>query len=257
MKISEGPNASTLLRTGCIAVVTAWFGLLALIVSVFEKSGRRQHRIARSWASTILQIIHCPITVVGAEHLPTRPSRKWGQKIPRPAAAVYACNHLSYFDTPALFASLRFQFRILAKSGLFKIPFLGWYLRRSGQVPVELGNSHASLRSLNAGVKTLKHGLPLVIFPEGGRSPDGQLHTFLSGMAYMAVRAQVPIVPMALIGTYAALPIHVYHIRPRPLLLVVGEPINTAEYSIRQLDQLTARVFEAISQLYTQHSPVE
>jgi len=257
MKISEAPNASTLLRAAGIALSTAWFGLIALIVSVFESSGRRQHRIARAWASSVLQLAGCPITVVGAEHLPTRPSRKWGQKVPRPAPAVYACNHLSYFDTPALFASLRFQFRILAKSGLFRIPFLGWYLRRSGQVPVELGNTHASLRSLNAGVQTLKHGLPLVIFPEGGRSPDGQLHTFLSGMAYMAVRAKVPIVPMALIGTYATMPIHSYHIRPRPFLLAVGEPIPAQDYTIRQLDDLTAKVFTAISELYTQHSPAD
>jgi 1-acyl-sn-glycerol-3-phosphate acyltransferase len=257
MKISERPSVSTVLRAGCIALSTAWFGLIALIVSVFESSGRRQHRIARAWASSVLRFAGCPITVVGAEHLPTRPSRKWGQKVPRPAPAVYACNHLSYFDTPALFASLRFQFRILAKSGLFKIPFLGWYLRRSGQVAVELGNTHASLRSLNAGVKTLKHGLPLVIFPEGGRSPDGQLHTFLSGMAYMAVRAKVPIVPMALVGTYETMPMHSYHIRPRPFLLAVGEPISVESYSIRELDQLTAKVFDAISHLYIEHSPVE
>jgi 1-acyl-sn-glycerol-3-phosphate acyltransferase len=257
MNFSQSRALSTFVRAPLIGLATAWFGVIALIVSVFETSGRRQHRIARAWASTVLRIISCPITVVGAEHLPTRPSRKWGARVPRPAPAVYACNHLSYFDTPALFASLRFQFRILAKSSLFKIPFLGWYLRRSGQVPVDASDTHASLRSLNAGVKTLKGGLPLVIFPEGGRTPDGKLHTFLSGMAYMAVRAKVPIVPMALVGTYQALPMHVYHIRPRPFLLVVGDPISTQDYSLRQLDELTARVFDAITALYQEHSPAE
>lgn len=236
-------------RAALIGLVTAVYGALAVAVSLFDRTGRRQHRMARSWGRALLRISGCPITVMGAEHLPQQPSRRRPGTL-RPGPAVYACNHLSYLDTPALFASLRFQFRILAKASLFRIPFLGWYLRRSGQVPVDSSDTHASLRSLNAGVKTLKAGLPLVIFPEGGRSEDGKLHTFLQGMAYMAVRAQVPIVPMALVGTYDALPIHVYHITPRPFRLVIGEPIAAREYSLRQLDQLTERVFQAISALY-------
>jgi 1-acyl-sn-glycerol-3-phosphate acyltransferase len=244
---------ANILRLIGMAAATAGCGAVALAVSLFDSTGRRQHRIARAWASTLLKISGCRVTVIGAEHLPTQPSRSHPGR-ERPGPAVYACNHLSYLDTPALFASLRFQFRILAKAGLFKIPFMGWYLRRSGQVPVDSSDTHAGLRSLNFGVKTLRAGLPLVIFPEGGRSADGKMQDFLSGLAYMAVRAGVPIVPMALVGTYEALPMHVYHIAPRPFLLAIGEPISTQGYSMRQLDQLTARVRVAIEEMYAEHA---
>jgi 1-acyl-sn-glycerol-3-phosphate acyltransferase len=236
-----------------MALATGVYGLVALAVSLVDSSGRRQHRVARGWATMLLRISSCPVTVVGAHRLPMVPSRSRRGRT-KSAAVIYACNHLSYMDTPALFASLRFQFRILAKASLFRIPFLGWYLRRSGQVPVDSSDTHSGLRSLNAGVKTLKAGLPLVVFPEGARSLDGKMHDFLSGLAYMAVRAQVPIVPMALVGTYECLPMHVYHITPRPFLLAIGEPIDAKEYTLRQLDQLTARVFAAISALYAEHA---
>ena len=87
--------------------------------------------------------------------------------------AVYASNHLSYYDTPVLFAKLPFQFRILAKQALWKIPFIGWYLNRSGQVPVDSASARSAVASLSRGVNTLKSGLPLVLFPEGGRAADG------------------------------------------------------------------------------------
>ena len=131
--------------------------------------------------------------------------------------AVYASNHLSYMDTPVLFAWLPFQFRILAKQSLWKTPFIGWYLNRSGQVPVDTKSPRSLIASLNRGVTTLKHGLPLVLFPEGGRAATGQLQTMMSGCAYMAIKAQVPLVPLTLIGTYELLPIHVYALNPRPL----------------------------------------
>jgi 1-acyl-sn-glycerol-3-phosphate acyltransferase len=258
--VPEGLTNSfgNIVRAGLMALVTAIYGLASLALSLLERSGRRQHWVARHWAAAMLRIAGCSMTVVGAQNLPLTPTRRHARRDNptkfKSKPAIYACNHLSYMDTPAVFASLGFQFRILAKASLFKIPFLGWYLRRSGQVPVDSADTHASLRSLNAGVRTLRSGLPLVIFPEGKRSLDGRLQEFLSGMAYMAVRAGVPIVPMALIGTYGCLPMHVYHMTPKPFLLAIGPPIATKEYDLRQLDELTARVFAAIESLYDAHS---
>ena len=89
-------------------------------------------------------------------------------------AAVYASNHLSYYDTPVLFAKLPFQFRILAKAPLWKIPFIGWYLERSGQVPIDQSSARAGIASLARGARTLQAGMPMVIFPEGGRACNGR-----------------------------------------------------------------------------------
>jgi 1-acyl-sn-glycerol-3-phosphate acyltransferase len=106
-------------------------------------------------------------------------------------------------------------------------------------------------------VKALQAGMPLVIFPEGGRSVDGRLQPFLSGPAFMAIRAQVPIVPMALVGTHELMPMHTYHMQPRPLLLIVGEPISTVEYSRKMTDELSQLVFDRISRMYAQYAEAE
>jgi 1-acyl-sn-glycerol-3-phosphate acyltransferase len=155
-----------------------------------------------------------------------------------------------------IFSSLHFQFRILAKQELWKLPFIGWHLNRSGQIAVNVENPRASIASLSNGVRALKAGMPLVVFPEGGRNESGHLGVFMNGPAYMAIRAQVPLIPMALVGTYELLPMHTRHFYPQPLKLVVGEPISTAEYTTKQVEALTARLWAEIGKLYYAHAPV-
>lgn len=223
-------------------LATAAFGSVSLLASIFDGSGRMQHTIAHLWGGALLRITGSPVRVVGGENLRSTP------------VAVYAVNHLSYMDTPVVLSKLPFQFRILARHDLFKLPFIGWYLQRSGQIPVDSTNLRSTLASLNRGVKALQSGMPLVIFPEGGRASDGKLQPFLSGPAFMAIRAGVPIVPIAIVGTYEVMPMHTYHLHPRPLLLVVGQPISTGEYTSKSADQLTQRIFEAISEMYMQYA---
>jgi 1-acyl-sn-glycerol-3-phosphate acyltransferase len=160
-------------------------------------------------------------------------------------------------DTPVIFGSLPFQFRIVARHDLFKLPFIGWHLTRSGQVPVNVTNPRASISSLSSAVRTLKSGLPVFIFPEGGRTQTGHPHLFLNGPAFMAIRAQVPIVPVALIGTHELLPMHTSVFYPVPVTVAVGEPIETAGCTMRQLDELTARLRDEICRLFYQHSYLE
>ena len=228
-----------------VALATIAFGTLAMLASVFDGSGRIQHAIAHAWGGVLLRISMSPVQIVGAENLRKAP------------VAVYALNHLSYMDTPVVLGKLPFQFRILARHDLFKIPFIGWYLQRSGQIPVDSTSLRSTLASLNRGVRVLQSGMPLVIFPEGGRSLDGHLQPFLSGPAFMAIRAQVPVVPMALIGTHEVMPMHTYHLQPRPLLLVVGEPISTVEYTSKMADALTQRIFDTIAHMHRLYSDRE
>jgi 1-acyl-sn-glycerol-3-phosphate acyltransferase len=75
-----------------------------------------------------------------------------------------------------------------------------------------------------------------------------------SGCAFMAIRAGVPLVPLALIGTYELLPIHVYALRPRPLKIIVGDPIPTSDLTTKDADALTDRLFQAITEMYDQYS---
>ncbi|NYF50030.1 lysophospholipid acyltransferase family protein [Tunturiibacter gelidoferens] len=233
---------SYLLLIPLVGLATAGFGCISLLAGLWDKSGRQQHAIAHLWARTLLLISLSPVKIIGRE------------KLHEQETAVYASNHLSYMDTPVLFAKLPFQFRILAKQSLWKIPFIGWYLNRSGQVPVDSKSPRSLIASLNRGVATLKHGLPLVLFPEGGRAATGQLQTMMSGCAYMAIKAQVPLVPLTLIGTYELLPIHVYALHPRPVFIVIGDPIPTVGLNARDADSLTQRLYDSISATYSQYS---
>lgn len=226
---------TNLIQTPVLTLVTAFCGSMALLASLFDKSGRMQHRIAQSWARACVWISGSHVVVRGAERLQRHP------------VAVYAANHTSYMDTPVVFASLPFQFRILAKKELWPIAFIGWYLNRSGQIPIDTVNTHATLSSLGIGAKALRAGMPLFVFPEGGRTHTGELQPFLSGAAYLAIRAQVPLVPLALKGVYDLLPIHTHHFYPGELTLSVGEPIETKGMSVRQTEELTARLRAAIA----------
>ena len=227
-----------------LGLATAGFGCVSLICGLWDKSGRQQHAIARMWARLLLLISLSPVELVGRENLPLD------------SVAVYASNHLSYYDTPVLFGKLPFQFRILAKQSLWPVPFVGWYLNRSGQVPINAASGRSAVAGLLRGVKTLQSGLPLVIFPEGGRAEFGETTPFQSGAAFMAIKAQVPIVPLALVGTYEMLPIHTYHLTPRPLKIVVGKPISTDGLTTRDAEALTLRLFTEITNLYFQHHRV-
>jgi 1-acyl-sn-glycerol-3-phosphate acyltransferase len=226
-----------------VALATGFFGTISLVCGIWDKNGRQQHAIAAIWARTLLRIACSPVTLVHPERLPLN------------TPAVYASNHLSYYDTPVVFAKLPFQFRILAKAPLWKIPFIGWYLDRSGQVPLDQTSARAGITSLARGARTLQSGMPMVIFPEGGRAFNGQLQPMLAGAAWMAIKAQVPLVPLTLIGTYEMLPIHVYALKPRPVKLIVGEPIDTTGMSTRDAEALTDCLRAIIHATYLAEHP--
>jgi 1-acyl-sn-glycerol-3-phosphate acyltransferase len=225
----------------CVPIVylyTGILGSLALLASVFDGTGRVQHRIAHIWARVILKTVGIRVRVEGLQHLHP------------PQPAIYAANHLSAIDIPVLYSSLLGQFRIMAKRSLFRYPFLGWYLKRSGQIPIVFGDAHASLRSLNRAGDALKRGMPLVVFPEGGRSATGELQEFMGGAFYVAIRAQAPVVPMAIVGSYELLPINSFHMVPGEVALVIGEPIPTAGLRLRDMEKLATQVRQVIADLY-------
>jgi 1-acyl-sn-glycerol-3-phosphate acyltransferase len=220
-----------------IWLYTIVLGALSLISSLFDGSGRIQHSFARLWSRMILGTIGVPVTVEGLE------------KIDTAKAHVYVVNHLSALDIPVLYLHLPFQFRILAKRELFRYPFMGWHLRRSGQIPVDLENPKKSIRSLHRAVDAIKSNMSLVIFPEGGRSENGQLQPFMGGAFFAAIKAQADVVPMAMIGTYEILKMNTWHITPRPVRLVVGAPIATTGLNVRDTESVTARAREAVARL--------
>lgn len=237
------------LRSYCIFVpliylYTGIMGSLSLLSSLFDRNGRIQHWFARTWARMILKTAGISVHAEGLEHIdPAQP-------------AVYAANHLSALDIPVLYASLPTQFRILAKRELFRYPFLGWHLTRSGQIPIDHGDARASLRGLNRASDSLRKGMPLVIFPEGGRSASGQLQNFMGGAFYMAIKAQAPVVPVVLIGAYELLPMNSFHLRPGRIDMIVGAPIPTTGMVPREMNKLATRVRDVMAEMYYSRAKV-
>lgn len=217
---------------------TVAFGLASIPFGFFDKDGSVLHAFARAWSKLILKTIFSPVQIMGLEKID--PSR----------THVYAVNHASALDIPVLYACLPFQFRIVHKKELLSYPIVGWHLKRSGQVCVDQQNPARSVGQIKSALRTLKNGMPLVIFPEGGRSADGVIKPFLPGAFFLAIKAQVEIVPIALVGTYELLPMDTYHIRPRPLEMRVGEPISTTGLTLRDMDQLSAKVQQELESLH-------
>jgi 1-acyl-sn-glycerol-3-phosphate acyltransferase len=128
---------------------------------------------------------------------------------------------------------------------------VGWHLRRSGQIAIDMTTPRATFKSLHSGIEDLKRGLSVVIFPEGSRSKDGEIKTFFNGAFYMATKAQVEVVPLTIVGTYEMLPINTFHIKPRRLKLIVGDPIPTQGMTTHDLEKLAERTKESIAATYT------
>ncbi len=221
-----------------IWLYTVVFGIASIPFGFFDKDGSILHNFARAWAKMIMKTICSPLRVIGLE------------KIDSSKTHVYAVNHASALDIPVLYAYLPFQFRIVHKKELLSYPIVGWHLKRSGQVCVDQQHPARSVGSIRSALKTLKGGMPLVIFPEGGRTPDGRIQPFLPGAFFLAIKAQVDIVPVALVGTYELLPMDTYHIKPRPLEMRVGEPIATAGLTLRGMEELSGKVQRAMEEMY-------
>jgi 1-acyl-sn-glycerol-3-phosphate acyltransferase len=217
---------------------TLVLGIVSVPVSLFGDKGRILHGFARFWSELIVKTICSPTTVTGLEKIDT--SKPY----------VYAVNHASALDIPLLYVYLPFQFRIAFKKELLSYPIVGWHLKRSGQICIDQQNPARSVGSIRSALKSLKGGMPFVIFPEGGRTPDGQIKPFLAGAFFLAIKAQVDVVPVALVGTYELLPMNTYHIKCGPLEMRVGEPISTAGYTVRNMEALSEKVHKAVEDLH-------
>ena len=227
-----------------IWLYTLVLGIISIPVSLM---GRHKegvlHNFARFWSHLIMSTIQSPLTVKELEHVDTSKPH------------VYAVNHASAMDIPILYVGFPFQFRIVFKKELLSYPIVGWHLKRSGQVCIDQQRPTNSIGSIRSALKSLKAGMPLVIFPEGGRTPDGDIKPFLPGAFFLAIKAQVDIVPVALIGSYELLPMDTYHIKCRPLEIRIGKPISTAGLTMSEMDRLSYNVQRAVEDLYYHRKP--
>lgn len=219
-----------------IILATIGYGLVSLAISLFETSGRRQIAVARAWARCLLWGSRVRVKIEGLEN------------IALDGSYVFVSNHLSYMDTPVILANIPVQFRFLAKSGLFQIPLLGTHLARAGHIPVPRDDARAAVKTMTTAARAIRERrISLLIFPEGGRSETGELATFKEGAAYIAIRAGVPLVPVALKGTREILPFGSAQVRSGTVIMRIGEPIPTGHMQVRDRAQVSAELHDRIA----------
>ncbi|HEV3332784.1 MAG TPA: lysophospholipid acyltransferase family protein [Bryobacteraceae bacterium] len=228
---------SVLFSTPLLVLGSIVLGLVSIGASFVDRTGSAAHQVARLWGKLLLAVSFIRVTASGVEKLDPK------------GTYVFVANHGSYMDIPAVLSQLPQQFRFFAKKGLYKIPFLGWHLRRAGHLPVDRSNARNSLKSMNeAGRIIAERRICMLLFPEGGRSPHG-LREFREGAAYLAIKAGVPVVPLAIIGMRELLPMDSIHIRSGRAELRVGEPIPTADLKSSDRSQLTERLHDEVRAL--------
>ncbi len=227
---------SLLVRDPLVVILTAAYGTVGILVSLVDRDGRKQTKVARRWARNLLRVAGATVRVEGIERIDPK------------ANYVFASNHASYMDTPLIVGYVPAEFRFLAKKSLFKLPFIGNHLTLAGHIPVEREDPRAAVKTMSLAAETIRgRNVSLIVFPEGGRSMDGSLKTFKEGAALIAIKAGVPVVPLALQGTHHLLPMHGRIVNPGPVKLMVGEPIPTVGLTLKDREKLTEQVRQAIA----------
>lgn len=170
-------------------------------------------------------------------------------RLPLDRAAVYCANHQSNVDPPVLFTALHPRMHILFKAEINQIPILARAFRMGGFIAVDRRNREAALRSIEAGAAAIRAGHSFLIFPEGTRSKTDELLPFKKGGFVMALKAQAPIVPIAIQGGRDAMRRGSRIVRPATVSIRVGEPVETAGLDVKDRDALIDTVRDRIAAL--------
>ncbi|NLA75459.1 MAG: 1-acyl-sn-glycerol-3-phosphate acyltransferase [Deltaproteobacteria bacterium] len=200
-------------------LATFIMSLVAICSAFFSRNGNGPHKIGTWWAKSILWVSGIRVQVKGIENLDSE----------RPC--VFMCNHQSNFDILVLFYALPAQFRWIAKAELFKIPFFGRAMRGAGYISIERKERRRAIQSLREAADKIRSGVSVMIFPEGTRSPDGNIGEFKNGGFLLAYEAGVQIMPVVLNGTWSIMSKDSLRIQPGNVTLSILPPVSVKGYS--------------------------
>ena len=201
---------------------TISFGVAVILFSPFDyKKGRILGSIVKYWAKTIFKTMNINVRVIGLD------------KLDRNANYIFAPNHASSLDIPLILGFLPFWIVPISKIELKWIPFLGWAMQAAGHVFVDRRDHEKAMLSI-AKIKNslIKNPRSILIFPEGSRTNDGKINQFKTGGLSIGISTKIPIVPVAIEGTFESLSKSSKKFINKLLTINIGSPIDTREFSL-------------------------
>jgi 1-acyl-sn-glycerol-3-phosphate acyltransferase len=220
----------------CAAIYSCILGTPALIICLLAPFSRWSFAFQRIWANWLLQTNGIRVSVRGLENL--EKSRSY----------ILLSNHTSLLDIPGIISAFPFQVRFIAKKSLAWIPIFGWSLHLSGHILIDRKRAQSAMKSSKKAASLLKSGVSIIAFPEGTRSPDGQVKEFKGGTFLLALESRAPIVPVSISGTYQMLPRSGWCFWPGSIQIHLGQPIPTQGIPLSEARLFMKRVRDAIIQ---------
>ncbi len=227
-----------MIRTAFVAIAmglcTLVLGPPLILLTLLTKSATLMYWTGVKMVVVVTRIAGEKVIVEGRENIPA-------------GVCLFAANHTSNADAPAIVAAIPRRIAIFGRKSLFDIPIVGIAFRLAKFVPVDRENRDAALASVNEAVKYMREGYSFLVYPEGTRSPDGRLRRFKKGSFAIAIEAGIPVVPVSCAGAHRVMKKNSLIIRPGTVTVRFGKPIDAKEYTVDQRDELAQIVHDAVA----------
>ena len=225
-----------MLRTLVIAIFLSLYSIIVgiplLLYTVLVRNPDALYWAGVRGTMFFVRAIGVRVKVSGAERIP-------------PGTCLFVANHTSSADAPAVVGAIPRRIAILLKKSLFKYPIVGQAFQLAHFIPVDRARQDAAISSIEKAIDAMKDGQSFLIYPEGTRSPDGRLQQFKKGAVVMAIKAGVPIVPIACSGAHRVMEKRSLVIRPGEILVEFLEPIDASKFTFEERERLNEIVHDA------------
>lgn len=213
--------------------LTAFWSSVAVLGLPWAKSGGLT-KVAQIWSKQVTRFCGVDVEIEG--------------EMPEGDAFVVLANHTSHFDVLSIYSTIDLDMRPVAKRELGYIPIFGWVLAAGAAIMIDRGSRDKAIASIEKAAETIRGGRSVLMFPEGTRTPPGTIGEMKKGPFHLALAAQVPIVPVGVVGTGEVLLPGDWKIHPGKVRIKIGAPIPTAGLADTPEDR--AKVMEAVKSAF-------
>jgi 1-acyl-sn-glycerol-3-phosphate acyltransferase len=223
----------SLFRAICVAWLFLWACMATMILCIpviiaalVSRTGNLAFSLTKIWAYTMLAVSF------------VRTEIKDKAKIHKGQSYIIISNHQSQYDILALVTALGIQFRWFIKKEILKVPIFGYGLYAARNIYLDRSDTDKAIESINKGMDRLPKGASVMVFAEGTRSADGRIQEFKKGGFMAAIMRKLPILPVTVNGSRRVLPKGSLVVKPGKIQVVVGEPIETGDYTAETVQEL-------------------